>query len=84
MCKRDGKFIPEFFDIWQAELQGHFAYRIYEADTLKSLIHSRHPIQADVLSLLVQTELVPSTSSIPFIVKTGSQTDRAMRWVGME
>jgi hypothetical protein len=77
--KRDGQYVLRLFDIWQAELAGHFAYRLYETDTFRSITQSRHPIQANVLDLLMKTELVPATASTPFIVRTSSQVDRAMK-----
>jgi hypothetical protein len=79
-CEQDGQYVTQFFDIWQAELDGHFAYRLYEAESLKSIAHSRHSMQADDLHLLVKMDLVPATASVPFIVRTGPQVDRAERW----
>jgi hypothetical protein len=76
--KQDGRFILIFFDIWQAEIAGHYAFCVYEAGTLKPLIRPRHPVQAAVLRLLLETELVPHNASTPFIVKTGMQVDRAI------
>jgi hypothetical protein len=74
--ERDGQFIVTFFDIWKADIEDHFAFCIYEADTLKPIRRPRHPIQPAVLRLLVETELVPHNASIPFIVRTGKQVDR--------
>jgi hypothetical protein len=74
--ERAGRFIVAFFDIWKADTEDHFAFCIYEADTLKPIIRPRHPIQSAVLRLLVETELVPHNASIPFIVRTGKQVDR--------
>lgn len=76
-CERGSQYVVRLFDIWRAELAGHFAYRIYEVHTFRSITHSRHSRQVEALHLLVKIELVPLTASIPFLVKTGSQVDRA-------